>query len=348
MNRKLDLIIKKVIKDNRLTFAEAVYLASNKTDIWELMYGANIIRRHFRGDKIHLCSIINAKSGNCTEDCRFCAQSAHHKSKIKTYPLASGRTIKNAYRHSKKIGADGFSIVTSGNRLSNREINILSNTIKKLSSPSTQTAEQPYNLGTTSLSRLGAGDPYVCASVGYLSPGHLDKLKKAGLTKFHHNLETSRRYFGQICSTHSYDERIETVKSIKTAGLKICSGGLFGIGETWQDRIELAFTLKKLDVDSVPLNFLIPVKGTSLDGLSLLSPQEALRIIALYRYILPDKDIRICAGREKVLRDLQSLIFFAGATGMMIGGYLTQPGRKVEDDLKMLSDLGLKHYSKSY
>ena len=322
MNKRLDLVTKKVLKGKRITPGEAVYLSSDKADVWDLVHGANAIRRNFMGNKVHLCSIINAKSGNCAEDCKFCAQSIRHKSSIKKYPLVKGDEIKKAYLNSKSIGADGFSIVTSGNQLSNNEISFLADTVKTLRG-------------------IKGKNPYVCASVGYLGPESLVQLKKSGLSKCHHNLETSRRHFGQICSTHSYDERIETVLSIKKAGLSICSGGIFGIGETWPDRIDLAFTLKELDVDSVPLNFLIPIKGTTLDKAELLSPREALKIIALFRYILPDKDIRICAGREKVLRGLQSMIFNAGATGMMIGGYLTQQGRSVEEDLQMLRDLGM-------
>jgi biotin synthase len=162
------------------------------------------------------------------------------------------------------------------------------------------------------------------------------------VAKVHHNLETSESFFPKICSTHLYCERIKNIQNLKTAGVRICSGGIFGMGETWKDRIQLACTLKKLEVDSVPLNFLIPVGGTPLESKELLTPQVALKIIALFRFILPKTDIRICAGREKILRDLQSLIFYAGATGMMIGGYLTQSGRNVADDMAMLSDLGLR------
>lgn len=322
-NKRLKLIIRKIIKKQSITREDAFFLSSSQVDIWDLLYGANIIKKHFANGKIRLCSIINAKSGDCSEDCKFCAQSIFHNTGIKTYPLIDVKTIKKAYDRAGRIGADGFSIVTSGDALSNEEINYLSSILRELHQSDSNT-------------------PYICVSIGHLPKKHIEKLKKAGLTKCHHNLETSRRFFPKICSTHSYDKRIETIKYLKEARVKICSGGIFGLGEKWDDRINLAFILKELKVDSVPLNFLIPIKGIPLDDTELLSPIEALRIIALFRYILVDKDIRICAGREKVLRDLQSLIFYAGANGMMIGGYLTQSGRKIKDDLQMLTNLGLQ------
>lgn len=322
-NKRLGLIIGQIIEKQSITREDAVFLSSPEVDIWDLLYGANIIKRHFANGKIRLCSIINAKSGDCSEDCKFCAQSVFNNTGTKTYPLVDAKTIKKAYDRAGRIGADGFGIVTSGDALSDEEIIYLGAILRELR-------------------QRNSNNPYICFSIGHLTKKHIEELKKAGLTKCHHNLETSRDFFPKICSTHSYDKRIETIRHLKEAKVKVCSGGVFGVGEKWDDRIDLAFTLKKLDVDSVPLNFLIPIKGTALDNIELLSPIEALRIIALFRYILIDKDIRICAGREKVLRNLQSLIFYAGANGMMIGGYLTQYGRKVEDDLQMLMDLGLQ------
>jgi biotin synthase len=167
-------------------------------------------------------------------------------------------------------------------------------------------------------------------------------LKKAGLDRYHHNLETSERFFPQICSTHTYAEKIRTIQAAKSAGLSICSGGLFGIGEMWEDRIDMAFALRELDVDSVPINFLIPIAGSALDGRSLLHPFEALKIVSLYRFILPKKEIRICGGRLQVLREFNSLVFAAGADGMITGNYLTTSGRSPEDDLKLIELFGLE------
>ncbi|MFH0888482.1 MAG: biotin synthase BioB [Planctomycetota bacterium] len=322
-NKRLRLIIGQIIKKQSITRKDAVFLSSPQVDIWDLLYGANVIKRHFTNSKIRLCSIINAKSGDCSEDCKFCAQSVFHNTNIKTYPLVNAKIIKKAYDRAGQMGADGFSIVTSGDTLSDKEVAYLGKILRELH-------------------QRNSNNPYICFSIGHLTKKHIEELKNAGLTKCHHNLETSRKFFPKICSTHSYDKRIETIKHLKEARVNICSGGVFGIGEKWDDRIDLAFTLKKLNVDSVPLNFLMPIKGTPLGKIELLSPIEALRIIALFRYILIDKDIRICAGREKVLRDLQSLIFYAGANGMMIGGYLTQLGRTIRYDLQMIKDLGLQ------
>jgi biotin synthase len=320
--RQLELIVAKIINKQLISEEDAFSLLSPEINIWDLLHGANIIRRHFINE-IHLCSIINAKSGGCKEDCIFCSQSFLHNTKINNYPLVGDKTIKDAYHNAQYLGVDGFSIVTSGNMLSGYEVNCISKVVRDIN--------------------LEKNDkPYVCVSIGHLTLNYIKKLKESGLTKCHHNLETSREFFPKICSTHSYDERIETIKCLKKIGIKVCSGGIFGIGENWNDRISLAFTLKKLGVDSVPLNFLIPIRGTLLSNKKLLSPMEALKIVAIFRYILIDKDIRICAGREMVFRDLQSLIYYAGANGMMIGGYLTQSGRPVKDDIQMLHDLELR------
>jgi biotin synthase len=318
---RLSNIISKAIRKKSITKDESKYLVSPKVNFWDLLYGANKIRNYFKGPKIGLCSIINAKSGNCSEDCKFCAQSSHHSSEIKKYPLVTGKDIIAGYKYSKNISAQGFSIVTSGNNLSEKDFSFICRISKKI---------------TDSFQ-----GPYVCASLGRLSDEQIKQLKKSGVKKLHHNIETSRRHFSKICSTHTYDERIQNIRNIKKAGLKICSGGVFGMGETWDDRIDMAFTLRDLKVDSIPLNFLIPVEGTSFENIAPLTPQKILKIIALYRYILPDYNIRVCAGREKNLDDMQSWIFYAGANGMMIGGYLTQSGRQPEEDLKMIKSLGL-------
>jgi biotin synthase len=179
-------------------------------------------------------------------------------------------------------------------------------------------------------------------SLGRLEKERILKLRECGASCIHHNIETSPEYFPRICSTHTFDERIRTARAIKEAGMPLCCGAIFGMGESWEDRLKIALILRELDADSIPLNFLIPVKGTALEKQKPLSPPEILRIIALFRFVLPEKTIRVCAGREYNLRDLQSWIFYAGANGMMIGGYLTQSGRSVEQDMQMLKDLKLK------
>lgn len=298
-------------------------LASEKTDFDELLYGANLLRQHFRGNRVDLCSLINAKSGDCPEDCAFCAQSAHHQTNAKTYPLVSLAEIQRSYLRAQKIGATRFDIVTSGNELTIEEFEFVVEAISRLR-------------------KLKNAKIPLCASIGRLSLEQAKRLKDAGLTRCHHNIETSRRFFPNICSTHSFDERLETAQNIKAAGLELCCGGVLGMGETWEDRVDMALTVRELGADAVPLNFLIPVKGTRLESQAAMQPREILRTIALFRYALPNKDIRVCGGREHNLRDMQSWIFHAGANAMMIGGYLTQRGRRPQDDLQMLKDLGLE------
>ena len=297
--------------------------ATPDQDILELLTGANKIRSRFKANKVSLCSIINAKSGRCPEDCAFCSQSAHHKTNISTFPLLSEDQIADAFKRSSAYPIERFGLVISGKGLTaDNETEAVCAAIHKL--------------------RKSADGTMVCASLGVLSRQVAAKLKEAGLQSYHHNVETSRAFFPRICSTHSYDERINTARIAKEFGFKLCCGGIFGLGENAEDRMDMAMLLRELDVDSVPLNFLVPAPGTRLAGQAALKPLEILKIIALFRYILPEKDIRVCGGREKNLRDLQGLVFFAGANGIMLGNYLTTAGRPPEEDLKLLSDLGLE------
>lgn len=311
----------KVLDGYRIAKDEAYTLTEkDQTDIWELMHCANKIRLKFFGTRIKFCSIINAKSGTCSEDCRFCAQSAHYPSISDAYPLVAKEMMIEAGRRAKEAGAHGFSIVTSGKGIYNREererISEVINDIKD-------------------------NNFYVCASLGEISIEDARMLKSKGLQRFHHNLETAESFFNNICTTHSYESKIKTIRVAKEAGLEVCSGGIFGMGESWNDRLGMAFALKDLGVDSVPINFLNPVRGTPLENMPLLKPLEALRIIAVYRFIFPDNDITICGGREKILRDLQSYMFYAGANGTMLGNYLTTKGRSAKDDIRMAGDLEL-------
>ncbi len=301
--------------------AEELFLSKNG-DLLEIMVLANRAREKFKGNEVSLCSIINAKSGLCPEDCAFCSQSMYHKTTAPVYPLVTVEKILERAQEAERIKAREFSIVISGYGPENEdEINKLAEAI---SSVGEKTALEP------------------CASLGILTEEAMITLKKAGLKNYHHNLETARSYYPNICTTHSYDEDVATVRTAKELGFKVCCGGIFGMGESWEQRIEFAFTLKELDVDSIPLNFLNPIPGTKLEGANNLRPLECLKIISLFRLIMPQKDIFVCGGREVNLRDLQSNIFFAGANGMMIGGYLTTKGRQPEEDLRMIDDLGLK------
>lgn len=319
------LLTEKILKGYSIDYSEAEKLSLiNENAVFDLFYCANLLRTHFKGNSIKFCSIVNAKSGLCSEDCKFCAQSSRYSTNIKKYPLIKKQQIIQTAKKAEKAGAQGFSIVTSGLKISHsKEWTTILNVIKDIKN----------NL-------------YLCASLGELTEKNAINLKNAGLLRYHHNLETSQNFFKQVCTTHSYADKIKTIKIAKNAGLEVCSGGIFGIGETWDDRLKLAFTLKELKINSIPLNFLNPIPNTPLETQKLLAPLEILKIIAIYRFIMPDKDISVCGGREINLRDLQSWIFYAGANGTMIGNYLTTKGRSFKKDLQMLQDLGLEKYNK--
>lgn len=289
-----------------------------KLPIPELVSLANRVRQRHTGLRIELCSILNAKSGRCGEDCKFCAQASRHSGEILAYPLKGKEEILKSAQDAKDIGADKFGIVTSGNRLSKKELDAVAEAIFEIRS----------NVGIA-----------VCASLGTLNEEELKILKESGLSRYHHNIETSARFYPQIVTTHTFEERLHTIRAAKRAGLEVCSGGIIGMGETWQDRIDMAHLLKGLDVDSVPINILVPIRGTPLEDLSPLSCVEAIRTIALFRIILKDKVIKIAAGRESMLKDFQALGFMAGANGMLIGGYLTIKGRDVKEDWKLVEDI---------
>jgi biotin synthase len=310
----------KVLGGSHVTKEDALYIADvSGTELFELFASANKIRNHFMGNNVGLCSIVNAKSGACPEDCSFCAQSSKSKAKIEVYPLLSKEIIIQKAREAKKSGTIRFSIVTSGKRIS--ELNLLE--IEDMIAEIREIGLIP------------------CASLGMLGERELSVLRSAGLDRYHHNLETSEGFFSRICSTHSYADKLRTINAVKSVGLSICSGGIFGMGESWQDRIDMAFLLKELDVDSVPINFLIPIKGTPFDNRAHLHPFEALKIISLYRYIFPQKEIRICGGRMQILGEFNSMVFLAGADSLLIGNYLTTSGRNYEDDLRLIRTYGL-------
>jgi biotin synthase len=284
----------------------------------ELIALADKTRKDFVGDRIELCNIMNAKSGLCVEDCKFCAQSRRYKTGINTYPLKSVDEMLAAAFSAKEMGAERFDIVTSGNRLSSDELKRIADAISLIRD------------------RVRIN---ICASLGKLSEKELLLLKKAGLGRYHHNIETSPRYFSTITTTHTFKDRLDTIKAAKAVGLEVCSGGIIGLGESWDDRIEMAFILRNLDITSVPINILVPIKGTPLDMRPSLAAIDALKTIALFRIILQGKIIKVAAGRESVLKDFQAMAFMAGANGMLIGGYLTIKGRSVDEDRLFIEEV---------
>ncbi|MCS7215043.1 MAG: biotin synthase BioB [Thermodesulfovibrio sp.] len=291
----------------------------NSLDFYNLLFMANSKREKFKGNKIELCAIVNAKSGLCSEDCAFCAQSSRYKANISIYPLIDKYEILKKAIEAKQYKVKRFSIVISGKKPSNREIKEIAKSIELL--------------------RKNQINP--CASLGLLDYDEVCYLKEHGLERLHCNIETSENFFSKICTTHKFSDKIHTLESAKKAGLSICSGGVFGIGESWLDRVNMAYFLMNLDVDSVPINFLTPIKSTPLMHQKPLSPLEALKIIAVFRLILPMKDIRVCGGRP-LLGDFKSWIFLAGANALMTGNYLTTQGINYLDDLKFIQSHGLE------
>lgn len=283
--------------------------------------GADIVREQFRGKFIDPCTVMNAKSGACSEDCHFCAQSTHFRTIAPTYELLAADTIVDAAEKAQQNGTRRFCIGTSGRSLENpMEVRVIENALGRMRK----------DLGLWS-----------CATLGSISRNTIDILKNAGLNRIHHNLETSRNHFPALVTTHSYDERIETIKQAKAAGMSVCSGGIFGVGETFADRVSLFALLKELDVDSIPINFLVPIAGTPLfDSDAGIDAEEALRVIAVARLSMPRKEVRICGGRIPALKERHSEIFAHGADGVMIGNYLTRSGRPPDEDIRMIKEKG--------
>lgn len=323
MENNLDRIIelgKKVLDGQEVTRVEAEFLISvPDEDTMLLCAMADKIRQKFEGDAVDCCAIINGRSGKCSENCKFCAQSAHWRTGVKEYPLLSEEEFFSAARKAKEAGAVRFSIVTSGRG---------------------QSKADDFENICRALRRIrNELHMEVCASLGILTLEQAQALKAAGATRFHSNLETSASHFPDICTSHTYEDKFATIKNAQAAGLRVCSGGIFGLGETPAQRVEMAFTLKELGIDSVPLNLLTQIPGTPFEKNAPLPPLEILRAFATFRFILPRAQIRTAGGREVNLRDLQALALNGGASGIMIGGYLTTEGRGTQRDMEMLRDL---------
>ncbi len=315
---------RRVLAGGELTREEALTLfqLTAPADIFDLMAWANRIRERFKGNKIHLCSIVNLKAGGCPENCRFCAQSAFYSTESPRHGLLPTADVLAAAAEAGANGAAGFALVAAWRGL--EEGPILDAVCGQLAA----------------LKREGKIRPD--GSLGMIkNPRVAERLKAAGLECYNHNLETSRRFFPNVCDSHTYDDRLETIRHLKAAGIKICSGGILGMGETREDRCDLAFALKEVGASIVPINILNPIPGTPLGDRVPLSPLEILQSIACFRFILPTQEIMVAGGRAVNLRDTQSLIFMAGASALMIGNYLTTGNQPPEKDLQMIRDLGL-------
>lgn len=294
-------------------------LTCGADEIPEVLACASMVRKKHFGDSLLLCSIMNAKSGACSEDCSFCAQSARHGTHAQVFPLAVVEELEAAYLRAAELPVSHFGVVTSGRAVSADDVEVICEAARRTADP-----------------RLGW-----CASLGCLDRGLLASLKEAGFKRFHHNLETAQSFFPSVCSTHSYQLRLDTVRAARQAGLETCCGGILGLGESLEQRVEFAETLADEKVNSIPLNFLIPIPGTRLEKSEIMKPLDMVRSIAMFRMMNPESELRVCAGRVH-LRDLQSMVFYAGATGIMIGDLLTVAGRNPREDLKMIEDLGFR------
>ena len=285
----------------------------------DLCAGADKIREACIGDRVDLCSIINGMSGRCPEDCKYCAQSAHNHTDCEVYDFLPEEKIMEACKTNEKEGVDRFAIVTAGRALSGEEFDKAIKAYERMNKEC---------------------DIELCASMGFLSADQLHRLHEAGVTSYHHNIETSRRNFPNICSTHTYDMKIETLKKVKAEGMYACSGGIIGMGESWEDRIDMAVSLAEVGVDSIPINALMLIKGTPLENLESLTEDEILRTIAIFRYINPEADIRLAAGRALMKNDGE-MAFKSGASATITGNMLTTvAAATIQSDRKMLQNIG--------
>lgn len=289
-------------------------------DVKELMDCANEIREYFMGNHFDLCCIVNGKSGQCSEDCKFCAQSSHYKTNADVYSLLpQDEFVKDAkYHHDKEVKR--YSIVTSGKKLYKKEMEHVCESYKKI--------KDEVGIRT-------------CASHGLLDEEDLKMLKEVGVERYHNNLETSRNHFSKICTTHTYDDKIETIKAAQRAGLEVCSGGIMGLGENNEDRIDMAFELRNLNIKSIPLNVLNYIEGTPMGDIEPVTEEEFLKILAIYRFINPTSYIRLAGGRN-LLTKYGILAFQGGANATITGDLLTTCGNGISEDKKMIRELGFE------
>ena len=318
---RIEQIARAVLCGHQVTREEARELAQvSGDDLYDLFFWANKIRIKFVGRHVKFCSIVAAKVGNCSEDCGYCSQSKHYKTHVSPAKLTT-EEMTGAMEQALSNGANSFGIVNSGKGPTDAELDWL----------------EPFYKNAVENGKIRP-----CATLGELSPEHAQRLKGMGVLRINHNLETSRRNYPNVVKTHTYEDRVNTIKVAKAAGLSVCSGGIFGMGEDWEDRIDMGLSLRELGADVVPINFLNAIVGTPMYGRQPdLEPMQALQIIAVYRFMLPEKELKIAGGREKILRDMQSWIFFAGGSSFLIGNYLTTFGRSAQQDHQMLADLGM-------
>ena len=309
----------RIIAGGEISREEALQLFEEPVE--DVAQAADEIREKFCGNGFDICTIINGKSGRCSENCKFCAQSAHYNTGCtEVYDLLPTEDILREAKYNDQQGVLRYSIVTSGKRLSDAELDQVCESIRRIKAET---------------------DIEVCFSFGLLNEDQLRKVREAGATRAHCNMETSRRYFPEICTTHTYEQKIETLKAASAAGLSICSGGIMGLGETLEDRVDMVFTVKELGVKSVPVNFLNPIPGTPYENNRPLTEKEARQCVAVFRFIIPDASIRLAGGRG-LLSDKGRECFRSGANAAISGDMLTTAGITVQKDMDMLKELGYR------
>jgi len=322
--QKISTLGENVLSGGKISRDEALFLfhLEDSADIFDLLSWANRIREHFKGNKIHLCSIVNAKAGACSENCSFCAQSSFYQTGSPKYGFVNPEPVAEAAEEANKNSVTAVGLVAAWKGLN--EGPMLDEVCARVREMKAASKTRPdVSLGIIKSQKVA------------------DRLKEAGVECYGHNLESSRRFFPQTCTTHTFDDRLQTISHLKKAGIKICSGGIIGMGETREDRCDLAFELRAIGANVVPVNILNPIPGTPFEKNPPLPVMEILKTIACFRFILPRQEIMIAGGRTVNLRDAQSMIFMAGASALMVGNYLTTLNQPVEKDLQMLKDLGL-------
>lgn len=316
-------IAKKVLNGDSISRDDARFiLVFPDEHIEKLFEYSTLIRQKFRGNKIDFCAIVNAKSGLCPEDCKFCAQSTKWETPVQRYKLLPVDEVVKKAKEAYMIGATKFGIVTSGRGPTDKEIEQICQMVERIKK------EVP-----------GISPD---ATLGELTEKQAQKLKDAGVDHSNHNIETSPRYFGKICTTHSYQDRLRTINILKNVGIELCCGCIFGMGESIEDRIDVAFELKKIDPKIIPLNFLNPRPGTPLEAINIMTPYEAAKCISMMRFVHPTKQIKVAGGREVVFGNKQDWVLKAGADDLMVGNYLTTPGQDYRKDWELALSMGLE------
>lgn len=320
-NKDLLILTDRIIKEGYRISREEADMLSSYENLDELCDAADKIMTALVGREVDSCSIVNARSGLCGEDCKWCAQATRHHTGCATYNIINSEEAIAAAHANEKAGVKRFSLVTSGKKVADADMPAFCNIYRRIGNET--------NL-------------YLCASMGLLSKEQLEELKKAGVKRYHCNLETSSKFFPKLCTTHSPEDKKRTIRAAKEAGMAICSGGIIGMGETMADRIDLAFELRDLDVDSVPINILNPIKGTPLESQPLIEEDDVMRTVALFRFILPDKTLRFAGGRARLSKPTMLRILRGGMNGALIGDMLTSIGNNVAEDRLLFDEADMK------